>query len=291
MSGARLLAIHAHPDDESSKGGATMARYAAEDHDVMVLTCTGGERGSIINPAMDKPGIAERMPEVRKKEMSEAAAALGVKNRWLGHEDSGLPEGDPLPPLPEGSFATLDDDTVAQEIVQVIRDFRPHVIITYDENGGYPHPDHLMVHRASMIAWDKAGDKDYHPELGEPWEPLKLYYTHGFIYQRMEMLNQWLEDSGYDSPFGEILQRWKEGSEDLMKRVTTQVECGDYFQNRDAALRAHRTQIDPDGFFLVVPSEAQKDIWSTEEFELAATRVETSLPENDLFAGIELSES
>lgn len=291
MSGARLLAIHAHPDDESSKGGATMARYAAEGHDVMVLTCTGGERGSIINPAMDKPGIAERMPEVRKKEMSEAAAALGVKNRWLGHEDSGLPEGDPLPPLPEGSFATLDDDTVAQEIVQVIRDFRPHVIITYDENGGYPHPDHLMVHRASMIAWDKAGDKDYHPELGEPWEPLKLYYTHGFIYQRMEMLNQWLEDSGYDSPFGEILQRWKEGSEDLMKRVTTQVECGDYFQNRDAALRAHRTQIDPDGFFLVVPSEAQKDIWSTEEFELAATRVETSLPENDLFAGIELSES
>ncbi|WCZ32199.1 mycothiol conjugate amidase Mca [Corynebacterium massiliense] len=287
MSTMRLLAVHAHPDDESSKGGATMARYAAEGHEVMVLTCTGGERGSIINPAMDKPGVIENLPQVRAEEMAEAARALGVDHRWLGYEDSGLPEGDPLPPLPEGCFARLDDAAVAADIVKVIREFRPHVIITYDENGGYPHPDHLMVHRASMIAWDKAGDPDWHPELGKAWEPQKLYYTHGFIYQRMELLNKWLEDNGHDSPFSGVLERWKDGAEDLMQRVTTRVECGDYFENRDNALRAHRTQIDPDGFFVIVPSEAQKEIWSTEEFELASSRVETTLPEDDLFAGIE----
>ena len=196
MSTKRLLAIHAHPDDESSKGAATTAKYAAEGAEVLVVTCTGGERGDIINPAMDRPGVLENMGSIRREEMAEAAAALGVQHRWLGHVDSGLP-GNPLAPnikdlLPEGCFALKEDDEVAQELVEIIRDFRPHVIITYDENGGYPHPDHLMVYRASMLAWDKAGDSAYHPELGEPWEPLKLYYTHGFVYQRMKIFHDLL---------------------------------------------------------------------------------------------------
>lgn len=150
--GLRLMAIHAHPDDESSKGAATMARYAHEGHRVMVVTCTGGERGDILNPAMDRPGIKEDLRNVRRKEMDAAIAALGVEHVWLGYEDSGLPEGDPLPPLPAGCFALQDSDAVARDLVRVIRDFRPHVIITYDENGGYPHPDHLKVHETSMIA-------------------------------------------------------------------------------------------------------------------------------------------
>lgn len=287
MSGLRLLAIHAHPDDEASKGAATMARYVAEGHRAMVLTCTGGERGDILNPAMDKPGIMENISEVRREEMAEAVRALGVEHVWLGHVDSGLPQGDPLPPLPEGCFALEDPQDVARQLVGVIREFRPHVIITYDENGGYPHPDHLMVHEASMLAWEQAGDPDVAPEAGEPWTPLKLYYTHGFIAQRMQLFHDLLVREGKPSPYAPMLERWERNRADIMARVTTQVECADYFENRDDALRAHATQIDPAGAFFGTPVDVQRKLWPTEEFELAKTRVTTSLPEDDLFAGIE----
>ncbi|AZA11103.1 mycothiol conjugate amidase Mca [Corynebacterium gerontici] len=287
MAKHRLLAIHAHPDDESSKGAATMAKYAAEGNEVMVLTCTGGERGDILNPAMNKPGVLENISAIRKEEMARAIAAIGAKHAWLGYVDSGLPEGDPLPPLPEGSFALADTDEIVAKVVAVIREFRPHVIITYDENGGYPHPDHLKVHEVSMLAWERAGDEQYRPELGPAWKPLKLYYTHGFIRQRMEMFHNLLLEQGRPSPYTDILERWKANKADVMARVTTQVHVAEYFDQRDEALRAHATQIDPAGTFFATPVDVQQRLWPTEEFELAATRVTTSIPEDDLFAGIE----
>lgn len=286
MSGLRLMAIHAHPDDESSKGAATMARYAAEGNQVMVVTCTGGERGDILNPAMNKPGILDNIFAVRQEEMAKAMEILGTEHRWLGYEDSGLPQGDPLPPLPEGCFALEDSDKVTQDLVKILREFRPHVIITYDENGGYPHPDHLKVHEVSMLAWEKSGDAAYAPELGAPWEPLKLYYTHGFIRQRMEMFHDLLIEQGKPSPYTPMLERWKANEADVMARVTTQVPCERFFDQRDDALRAHATQIDPAGAFFGTPVEVQRRLWPTEEFELAKTRVKTSIPEDDLFAGI-----
>ena len=286
MSGYRLMSIHAHPDDEASKGAATTARYAAEGNDVLVVTCTGGERGSILNPAMDRPEIIENLMAVRRDEMAAAAEALGVEHVWLGYVDSGLPEGEPLPPLPEGCFALQDDEDVARDLIKLIREQRPHVILTYDENGGYPHPDHIKVHVTSMIAWDRAGDPEYAPELGEPWAPLKLYYSHGFIYQRILKMHRWLVDGGHESPFERMLERWGEQDADIMARVSTQVEAAEFFPHRDAALRAHATQIDPAGAFLAVPTEVQQTMWTTEEFELARTRVSTDLPETDLFAGI-----
>ena len=288
MSGLRLLAIHAHPDDEASKGAATMARYAAEGNRVMVVTCTGGERGDILNPAMDRPGVLENIIDIRREEMATAVEALGVEHVWLGHVDSGLPQGDPLPPLPEGCFALEDGVGVATELVGIIREFRPHVIITYDENGGYPHPDHLKVHEASMIAWDRAGDPDFAPETGEPWTPLKLYYSHGFVRQRMQLFHDLLIREGRTSPYGPMLERWERNRADIMARVTTQVECSEYFPQREAALRAHATQIDPAGAFLATPAAVQQQLWPTEEFELARTRVTTSMPEDDLFAGVPL---
>ena len=251
MTGYRLLAIHAHPDDEASKGAAAMARYAHEGNRVKVLTCTGGERGDILNPGMDRPGVMERITEIRKEEMAEAARVLGVEHEWLGYVDSGLPEGDPLPPLSEGCFALEDPQEVAKRVVAVIREFKPHVIITYDENGGYPHPDHIMVHKVSMIAWEEAGNPDFAPEVGQPWTPQKLYYTHGFVPQRMRLLHDHLYGQGKDSPYEPMLQRFEEESSDIMQRVTTQVECGDFFTHRTEALRAHATQIAPDGPFLV----------------------------------------
>lgn len=287
MTGLRLMAIHAHPDDESSKGAATMAKYAAEGNRVRVVTCTDGRRGDVLNPAMDRPGVLNNILDVRREEMARAAAALGVEHVWLGYEDSGLPEGDPLPPLPEGSFAVQDPEDVAVKIVEQIREFRPHVIITYDENGGYPHPDHLMVHTVSMLAWERAGDPDFAPEAGAPWTPLKLYYSHGFILQRMKLLQERLIQRGQKSPYELMIKRWEENEGDVFDRVTTQVECAAYFQQRADALTAHATQIDPAGAFLASPVEDQQEVWPTEEFELAASRVETTLPEADLFAGIE----
>ncbi|RDI35786.1 mycothiol S-conjugate amidase [Rhodococcus sp. AG1013] len=280
------MAVHAHPDDESSKGAATMACYAAEGNEVLVVTLTGGERGDILNPAMDVPGIRERMHEVRQEEMAEAARILGVQQTWLGFVDSGLPEGDPKPPLPEGCFALEPLEIPTEALVRVIREFRPHVMTTYDENGGYPHPDHIKCHEVSMAAYDAAGDPEQFPDAGEPWEVQKVYYSHGFIRKRLVQFQEEYERRGEEFPMAEWLKKWKTEQGDLMARVTTQIACGDYFPQRDDALRAHATQIDPNGSFFAVPLDIQQKIWPTEEFELAKTRVHTAIPENDLFAGI-----
>ncbi|MDV7196647.1 mycothiol conjugate amidase Mca [Rhodococcus kroppenstedtii] len=281
------MAVHAHPDDESSKGAATMARYAAEGHEVLVVTLTGGERGDILNPAMDIPGVRERLPEVRREEMAAAAAVLGVQQTWLGFVDSGLPEGDPLPPLPEDCFALVPLEVSTEALVKVVREFRPHVMTTYDEKGGYPHPDHIRCHEVSVAAYEAAVDPEQFPDAGPAWEVSKLYYSHGFIRQRMQLFHDELLARGEESPFAEWLEQWSKDRDEIMGRVTTQVECADFFDARDDALRAHRTQIDPNGRFFAVPTELQRKLWPTEEYELARTRVRTSLPENDLFAGIE----
>ncbi|MGF0130127.1 mycothiol conjugate amidase Mca [Dietzia cinnamea] len=293
MAGLRLMAVHAHPDDESSKGAATMAKYVAEGVHVLVETCTGGERGDILNPAMDRPDITADLPAVRVREMARAADILGVDHHSLGYVDSGLPEGDPLPPLPEGCFALADDDEVTEALVRRIREFRPHVMITYDENGGYPHPDHLKVHSASMAAYEAAADPARYPDAGEPWAIAKVYYTHGFPRRRLELLDEELYARDGVRHFDEFLSRWKDRP-DVMERVTTRVECADYFEQRNSALLAHATQIDPNGWFFAAPVEMQQRVWPTEEFELAASRV--GFPqlgegeyETDLFAGVDPS--
>ncbi|RVW03136.1 mycothiol conjugate amidase Mca [Rhodococcus xishaensis] len=291
MSGFRLMAVHAHPDDESSKGAATMARYASEGNEVLVVTLTGGERGDILNPAMDVPGIRERMHDVRREEMAEAARILGVQQMWLGFVDSGLPEGDPTPPLPPGCFALEPLEVPTAALVKVIRDFRPHVMTTYDENGGYPHPDHIKCHEVSMAAFEAAADPEQFPDAGRPWEVKKVYYNHGFIRKRLVLFKEEYERRGEEFPMAEWLAKWKTEQGDLMARVTTQIQCGDFFPQRDDALRAHATQIDPNGSFFAVPLDIQQKIWPTEEFELAKTRVHTAIPEDDFFAGISKDET
>jgi mycothiol S-conjugate amidase len=282
----RLMAVHAHPDDESSKGAATMAKYVAQGHEVMVVTLTGGERGSILNPAMERPDVLANMSEIRRAEMAEAARILGVQHRWLGYVDSGLPEGDPLPPLPEDCFALVPLEESSEKLVEVIREFRPHVIVTYDENGGYPHPDHIRCHEVSVAAFDAAGDPERFTEAGEPWTPLKLYYSHGFSRLRMQRMHDAMEAKGMESPYKEWLSKWDPDKGDVADRVTTRVECGEYFPVRDDALRAHATQIDPNSRWFFIPLELQQEVWPFEEYELARSLVDTTLPEDNLFAGI-----
>ncbi len=281
----RLMHVHAHPDDESSKGAASTAKYVAEGVDVHVATCTGGERGSILNPNMDRPDVLANIAEIRRQEMDKAREILGIKQDWLGWVDSGFPEGDPKPPLPEGCFALLDVEVAAEPLVRLVREFKPHVMTTYDENGGYPHPDHIMCHKVAVEAFEAAGDPDRYPDAGEPWQPLKLYYHHSFHYERFKALNDEMLRRGLESPYEERLKEWKPDPVH-QARVTTRVECADYFATRDRALIAHATQIDPEGFWFAVPLEVHQQVWPTEDYELARSLVETDVPEDDLFAGI-----
>ncbi|SCL19100.1 mycothiol conjugate amidase Mca [Micromonospora inyonensis] len=281
----RLMAVHAHPDDESSKGAATTAKYVAEGVDVLIVTCTGGERGSVLNPKLDRPEVWANIGEVRRAEMDAARAILGVEQAWLGFVDSGLPEGDPLPPLPQGCFALQDVEVAAGALVRLMREFKPHVVTTYDEDGGYPHPDHIMCHKISVAAFEAAGDPERYPDLGDPWQPLKLYYDMGFSKSKVTALHEAMVEAGLESPYAQWLERW-EDREDKGPRVTTRVECADYFPVRDDALRAHATQVDPDGFWFHVPMDLQRRAWPTEDFILARSLVDSALPESDLFAGV-----
>jgi mycothiol S-conjugate amidase len=281
----RLLHVHAHPDDESSKGAASTAKYVAEGVDVLVATCTGGERGSILNPNMDRPDVLANIAEIRRQEMDQARRILGIRQAWLGWIDSGYPEGDPPPPLPDGCFATMKVEDAAAPLVRLIRDFRPQVVTTYDENGGYPHPDHVMCHRVAVHAFETAGNPDAYAELGEPWQPLKLYYHHSFHRTRTQALHDAMLARGLESPYAERLRKWKPDPQHD-QRITTRVPCARYFPVRDRALLAHATQIDPDGPWFEVPLEVHQRAWPTEDYELARSVVDTELPEDDLFAGV-----
>jgi mycothiol S-conjugate amidase len=284
-AGLRLMHVHAHPDDESSKGAAATARYVAEGVDVHVVTCTGGERGSILNRKMDRPDIAANITEVRRQEMERARDILGVRQDWLGFVDSGWPEGDPPPPLPEGCFALVPLEEVTERLVRLMRSFKPHVVTTYDEEGGYPHPDHVRCHEVSIAAFEAAGDADRFPDAGEPWQPLKLYYHHGWPYAKIKGIHDALLEHGLESPYAARLEKW-DRDETWEKRMTTRVPCGQFFGVRDQALLAHATQIDPDGPWFHVPREIEQQVWPTEDFELVTSHVETTIPEDDLFAGI-----
>lgn len=282
----RLMAVHAHPDDESSKGAGTMAKYVAEGVEVLVVSCTGGERGDVLNakaqPQVDLHGLAT----VRQQEMKAAAEVLGVQHVWLGFEDSGFPEGDPKPPLPTGCFADLPLEQVTPALVEQIRSFRPHVVTTYDENGGYPHPDHIRTHEITMAAVKEAADPDLHQDIHpRAHQVSKVYYNQQFTKKKMQTLHDALLAAGMESPFDEWLQRWEE-REDRWPKITTRVDVSDYFHVRDAALLAHATQIDPDEFWFAVPHEMQREVWPTEEFELAFSLVPITHPEDDLFAGL-----
>jgi mycothiol S-conjugate amidase len=282
----RLMAVHAHPDDESSKGAATMARYAREGVDVLVVTLTGGERGDILNKAMDRPEIRADLAGVRRAEMARAREILGVRQQFLGFTDSGLPEGDPLPPLPEGCFALEPLETAARPLVRAVRAFRPQVILGYDENGGYPHPDHVKCHQVTIEAFEAAADPDRYPDCGEPWQPAKLYYFATFHKARFMALHEEMVRRGLQSPFAERLDEWVDNPDHPGLEITTRVPCADFFEIRDQALLAHATQIDPDGGWFACPREVQVAAWPTEDFHLARSVVDTEKPEDDLFAGM-----
>lgn len=278
----RLLTVHAHPDDEASKGASTVARYDAEGVEATLVCCTGGEEGDILNKAMDRPEIRADLAAVRHQELQRSADLIGYRHlELLGYRDSGMPDT-PANAHPE-CFAQADLDEAIGRLVAIIRRRRPHVIVTYpDDQQGYQHPDHLRVHDITVPAFERAGDPDAHPDAGEPWQPSKLYYT---VWSRARIVafhEKYLE-LGIDSPYDE---RWfNRPSHD--DRVTTRVDVADHYDVRNQALLAHATQVDPnERFWFGLPSEVARVAYPWDDYILARSLVATSPPEDDLFAGV-----
>jgi mycothiol S-conjugate amidase len=281
-----LLAVHAHPDDEASKGAGTVAKYTEEGIRCVLVCCTGGEAGDILNPAADTPEVRANLGQIRMDELRASVDAIGYDAlHMLGYHDSGMPDTE-TNARPD-NFANAPLDEAVGLLVATIRAERPQVIVTYaDDREFYPHPDHIRVHEISLPAFDTAGDPNRYPEAGEPWQPSKLYYM-GWSKRRVLALHEAYLRLGHESPF----ERWfEQGFPDYDDRFTTHVDVGDYLDRRRAALLAHRTQVDPEGFWMRLPDEVVRDTFPWEEYILArslvSSEVPEGVPEEDLFAGV-----
>ncbi|MEA3020669.1 MAG: mycothiol S-conjugate amidase [Actinomycetota bacterium] len=281
------MAVHAHPDDEASKGAATIAQVAADGGKTVLVCCTGGEAGDILNPAMDSEEVKSRIGEIRMEELRDSVDVIGYEVlELLGYRDSGMPDSEHNA-HPE-CFAQAPLEEAVGRLVALIRTHKPHVLITYgDDQRGYPHPDHLRVHEISVIAFDAAGDPDQYPELGEPWQPLKMYYS---IWSRTRMvaMHEKFLELGMESPYE--ARFFERPSQDHL--ITTRFPIHDHWDVRTKALLAHRTQIDPTSkFWFGLPPEAMRDVHPYDDYQLARSlvdvpeRAEGEL-ESDLFDGI-----
>jgi mycothiol S-conjugate amidase len=281
----RLLAVHAHPDDESSKGAATYAYYSSRGAEVTVVSCTGGESGSILNEAVEARAHAERdIAGLRFKEMERARDVMKIQHRWLGYQDSGMPdEGEPLP---YASFAAIPLEISAAPLVRLIRTLKPQVLITYDENGGYPHPDHIRAHEIAMYAYRAAADPERYPDAGPAWQISKVYYDRIFSGDRLRSVYNLLVERQPDSPLIEAMAGMRSWMDDSPSLATTRVPVGDFFEVGNEALRSHASQVAPDSHYFFWPVDLQREAWPTEDFQLVESNVPTELPETDLFAGI-----
>jgi mycothiol S-conjugate amidase len=278
----RLLTVHAHPDDEASKGSSTVARYRAEGVRATLVCCTGGEEGDILNKAIDTPEIRANLAAIRRRELQRAAEIIGYEHvHLLGYRDSGMKDS-PANDHP-ASFHRAPLQEAVGRLVSIIRRHRPHVMVTYaDDQQGYQHPDHIRVNEVSVPAFDAAGDPDSFPELGEPWQPLKLYYT-TWSRARIQAMHEKFLELDLESPYSEA---WftRPSTDD---KVTTRVEVGDYYQVRVDALLAHATQVDPnERFWFGLPVDVARTVHPWDDYILARSLVDTDIPEYDLFAGV-----
>ena len=292
-TGLCLLSVHAHPDDESSKGAGTVARYHAEGVRTVLVTCTGGEEGDILNPAMESPEVRHRLPQVRMEELERAAEIIGYDDVvLLGYRDSGMPDS-PANRDPR-SFAQAPLDEAVGRLVRVIRQVRPQVVVTYPkEQSRYPHPDHLRVNEISEIAFDAAGDPDRYPDAGPPWQPARLVYVLWSV-RRMKAMHDKFVELGLESPFeGDRLKAIlaadaaaPPGGDGDLSRVVIDVS-GHASVSRDALL-AHATQVDPNSrMWFGLPPDVANTVYPYEEYEVARDLTATGPSGGDLFHGVE----
>ncbi|MER7583390.1 N-acetyl-1-D-myo-inositol-2-amino-2-deoxy-alpha-D-glucopyranoside deacetylase [Kitasatospora sp. NPDC097691] len=286
-TGRRLLLVHAHPDDESIGNGATMARYAAEGARVTLVTCTLGEGGEVIPPELAHL-TADRentLGAYRIGELTEAMRALGVTDhRFLGgpgrYRDSGM-MGVADNDVP-GCFWQADVDEAADHLVAVIREVRPQVLVTYDENGGYGHPDHIQAHRVAMRAYELAADPAHRPELGPAWRIGKVYWNR----MPRSVIEAGLAETAAKASFPGVAQPSDVPGVVADEAVTTALDGAAYSGRKAAAMAAHATQITVDGAFFALSNDLGQPLLATEYYQLVRGQAGPGAPEDDLFAGL-----
>ncbi|MGW0390391.1 N-acetyl-1-D-myo-inositol-2-amino-2-deoxy-alpha-D-glucopyranoside deacetylase [Streptomyces sp. NPDC003042] len=296
----RLLLVHAHPDDESINNGVTMAKYAAEGAHVALVTCTLGEEGEVIPPGLAHLA-ADRDDTLGAHRVGELGAAmkeLGVTDhRFLGgpgrFRDSGM-MGAPQNTRP-GAFWSADVDEAAGYLVEVIRELRPQVLVTYDPDGGYGHPDHIQAHRVAMRGAELAGRDGYRPELGAPHAIGKIYWNRvprsvvdeGFARLRA---------AGGKAPFPGLASPDDVPGVVPDEQITAEIGDDDaeggggqrFVAAKSAAMRSHATQIAVDGPFFALSNELAQPLFAREYYELAVGEpgAPAGVRERDLFAGV-----
>jgi mycothiol S-conjugate amidase len=277
-----LLTVHAHPDDEASKGAGTVAKYHAAGVHTVLVTCTGGEEGDILNPAMDTAEVKADLAAIRARELDRAASIIGYDEvELLGYRDSGMPDSEAN--KNPASFASAPLAEAIERLVRIVRRSRPQVIIGYgDDHSGYPHPDHIRAHEIALAAFEAAGDPGRFEGAGDPFQPLKLYYT---VWSRRRIIatHEKFLELGLESPFNES---WFERESDE-ERITTSIDLTGYEDVRREALLAHATQIDPTSkFWFGLPPDVARTIYPFDDYVLASNLTDSEPPEADLFSGI-----
>ncbi len=295
-----LMSVHAHPDDETVGMGGTLARSVAAGRRVVLVTGTRGELGEIVVPEMDTPDNHRRLGEIRAMELERAMGILGV-TEWenLGYRDSGMigTDGNRDP----RSYWKADLDEAAGRLTWLVRHYQPDVMTTYNEFGGYGHPDHIRTHDVAVRAFDRAGDAEWYPEQFEepglgPWAPSKLYeqVTPASVRERMQKRLEELGQKSWwtppdDAPPEQVAEMEAFAAKLLVpdELVTTWIDIdGAPLEAKWAAIHEHVTQISDDSPFMSLGLEGWRE-WGKEAFILRASRVESALPETDLFAGID----
>jgi N-acetyl-1-D-myo-inositol-2-amino-2-deoxy-alpha-D-glucopyranoside deacetylase len=283
MSELRLLTVHAHADDESITMGGTLALCADRGIGTAVVCCTDGQLATIYAKDMDEAEARPRLGEIRRDELRAACTALGVDEvHFLGYHDSGM-AGEKTNQAPE-AFWKADMDEVVGRLVERIRAFRPHVVVTYDANGNYGHPDHIQAHRATLLAVEAAYLPKLYADSGTPWRVSKMYYT-AFPASWARKAVELAAQLGAPSPFGDTPPE----ELDFVTRdelVTTSVHCGEQVERKQAALRAHHSQITEDFPLMAMPADLIREHFPQEHYQLVWSHVPTQVPESDLFAGL-----
>ncbi len=297
----RLLLVHAHPDDETIGQGATMAKYTAEGRGVTLVTCTAGEMGEILVPEVEHLAYERDggLGEHRREEIAEAMRLLGVTDhRWLGgfgryhdsgmawHEDGHAVAGEFVP---DNAFWKADLTEAADHLVEIIREVRPQVLVTYDQFGGYGHPDHIQAHRVAMYAAQLAAVPSYRRDLGEPWEIAKIYWSaisEGGLRDSLRKLRDAGDTTTFEGmdPDGK-LPPFFTADEDL----SAFVDATPYVEQKLAALTAHATQISTDGPFFALSNNLGNEVMGVEHYRIAKGQrgpVSEDGLETDLFAGL-----
>ena len=268
-----LLALFAHPDDESFATGGTLARYARQGVRVVLATATRGEAGIVHDDGVGQP---EDMGQLREEELRCACRILGVQDlRLLGYRDSGM-AGDPQNDHPN-AFCRADAGRVVGQILDLFRELVPDVVLTFGPEGGYGHPDHLAIHRHTAAAWEQADSL--------PAPPRKLYYT-AISIKTFIRVRQAMYEAGLISEMPSEAEIARRGAPE--DRVTTTIDVRDTLEQKVGALRCHRTQLSPQHPWLNLPEDFRREHMGSEYFALAATRggIEIRTGEEDFFSGI-----